>query len=344
MRLPVLLALSVLPWSCSFTPDAATDPALREEIAQAEARVRQSPDDTAALIELGERLARAGRHFEAADRFKEASDKAPGDARAMVGLADAYSKLGYFMEGWHILQRCVALPSGNAECLLRLGLMARADGSKEALLEARRLLDRFLNVAPSHPRANDVRLVLQQLAVQIGPEAQGEAPAGDQPASQPAHAAQGTAPGAEPSPAIPAHQNVQGNEQVGELNPFGRAFGQALEAIKKNDPAAAEVALKQALSIQPNDIGANALLAETYFHQGKVDLAVSTAEKAYQLDSNDPEARFVLGMVLIQSGRDPARGVEAWRALQRDQPQLAEQLGVNKMLESAAKLGGLPKK
>jgi predicted Zn-dependent protease len=133
--------------------------------------------------------------------------------------------------------------------------------------------------------------------------------------------------------AIPEHEGADDDEPVGGLNAFGAAIGRALDAVKNKDPQAAEKALQEALAIAPNDVGANAFMAETYLAEGRMNEAITQAEKAYKLDPTDSQARWVYGLVFIRSGKDMKKGIEAWQALAKDDPKYAEQAGVTKTLE-----------
>lgn len=335
--------------ACAF--DAPhVDPSLEQEIKQAESQVAQNPSDAAALVRAAELYAKAGRTFDAADRFREALTHDPHNASAYVGISDVYNKLGYWMQSYQALDRCASMQTGNEECLLRIGMLLRSEGSPEGLREAKRVLGDFLAKAPDHPRAADVRRTIGQIEVQLASAGQpaeaasqpagtadrGASPHGAPPPSP--HAAApgaGAAPGAAP-PGIPEHEGADG-EPVGQLNPFGVAIGKAFEAMRNSDAAGAEAALKEALVIRPQDVGAHAMLADMYLQQGKTDAALASAEKAYALDPKDPQSRWVLGLVLIRTGKDMGRGLEAWRALARDDPEYAEKLGVKKTLEEAEK-------
>lgn len=334
-------ALLVLPLAliaCDLSA-RAVDPEAAKNLAEAEARLRAAPDDVDAMIAAGEAAGRAGQYFLAADRFKQAIERDAHKPGGYAGLAEAYNKLGFWQQSYETLNFCSQMPSGNEECLIRLGLMLRSDGSKEGLREARRILKLFLERAPNHARAADVARVVQQIEVQLGPEGAAEEAAPEQPnvpSSAPAVAGASPHGAGGPAPVIPEHQGA-GGQEVGALNPFGVAIGRALDAIKKQDAATAETALKEALVIRPEDVGAHALLAETYLHLGKNKEAVASAEKAYALDPNDAQSRWVLGLVMIRTGTNIGKGVEAWRALKRDTPDYAQQLGVTQALEQAEK-------
>ena len=81
-------------------------------------------------------------------------------------------------------------------------------------------------------------------------------------------------------------------------------------------------------------------LAETLFHQKKVQEAQTTISLAYDADPKNAQARWVYGLIMIKSGKNMAKALQAWEALRRDSPDFAEQVGVTKTLDAVKKMRG----
>ncbi|MFO0723425.1 MAG: tetratricopeptide repeat protein [Myxococcota bacterium] len=289
-------------------------------------RLERDPKDGRARLELGQVYLDAKRYFQAADQLKYAVDLMPGEQKAYAGLADAYLKLNFYQQSFDALVRCAQTVGQNEDCLIRIGDALKSEGTKEALQQAATAYRRALSMAPNHPDAPRINKALADIAAQAGalPETATATPTANVP--PPGH------------PTIPEHEGAEGEEPVGALNPFGAAIGRALDAVKNKDAAAAEKALNEALALSPKDVGANAFLAETYLAQGRMNDAIPQAEKAYQLDPQDSQARWVLGLVYIRTAKDMKKGVQVWQDLARDDPKYAEQAGVTKTLEQVQQM------
>lgn len=312
------------------------DPALSARIGELTQALLAKPDDLDLRRRLADAHLEAEHWFVAAEIYKQIADVAPQDARALAGLSDAYLKLAYYTQAYQALSRGVTLTDGPEECMLRLGLLLRSDGSPEGLVQARRILQRFVDSAPGHSRLEEARSIIRQLDVQIATTP------GTGGAAAPTLAPAPTSTTAAPA-GIPEHQGASGDEKVGALNPFGAAIGKALEAVRASDAPAAEKALLEALSYRPDDVGALALLAETYLVMKRPDDALKAADKAYATDPRDTQARWAFGLVHVRTQGDMAKALEAWRSLVRDDPEFARQAGVTRALEEAEKMvGGLP--
>ena len=334
----ILTSLASLCGCVEVTGSKSLPPALSAKIAAKSAELRQKPDDPTTKLALARLYEEASRHFEAADLYLEVQKTAPRDTRPKIGLARTYRELGYFTKAFMQLRSCLGLDRNDPDCLFLTGAMLRSDGSQEGLEQARFIYRRFLTVAGTDPRRKEVEKAVQQLDAQLGDKAS-EAPA-SRPASQPQPTAGAQAP---PTPnsggagLIPDHQGPK-DDSVGELNPFGKAIARAIQAIRANDPVQAEAAFREALKIVPEDPGALAGLAETLYQQDKIPEARTAADKAYGADPAHPQARWVYGLIHLRTGSNVAKGLEAWQALQRDDPDFAQQLGVTRALETVGKL------
>ena len=367
----ILLAAST---GCSLDFQAQKDlPAgLARRIAQKKAEADQRPTDAKLALELGELYIEGERWFEAAEALTTAKNNGGGDNSQVLGaLATSYMSLGYYAQVETLLRDCFQRNRQEPGCLYAAGELMMLVGSKDALQAARTVWSNFVAVAPDHLKANYVRSALDQLNAQLGPPGQpssqpsagassqpanpsaangnppsgGELPAGHPPAAP----ANNNLPAGHPpsadaksnvDPAVPGHANVDGDADVGELNPFGVALQKALAATRRNDAPAAEKAYLEALKIRPNDVSALAGLAETQFVQKRLDDAVTTIEKAWAEDASDPQVRWIFGVVMIQKRKRLPEAVQAWEALARDTPQYAEQLDLKKKIASAKLLVG----
>jgi tetratricopeptide (TPR) repeat protein len=325
-----LVACVLIASACGvdFSKPKAPDEGLAQRIAQRKNDLLQNPDNVKALIELGELQVEAGQMFEAADTLVAAKNTGSDDIRIHAGLTQAYLELGYMKSGVESLRTCIEKDRSNPDCLFAYGKLLEPDQSDRSRLELRQVWLRFLEVAPNHRRATYVRSSLDQIEGQL---ANMKAPP-EEPSSQPSEEPQ------DPPP-VPGHPGgtPEENEDVGELNELGQAFQKAIAAVKRGDAPGAEAAFREALKLAPDDPGATAGLAEALFAQGKLDEAVKTIEKAYQLDPKDSEVRWAFGMIMERANKRIPDAIAAWEALIAADPEYAGRLGIPKRLEELKK-------
>lgn len=330
----LFLCLPLLTACLEHDRPAPLDPNLERRIAQKMAQVTSAPADAQAEIELAELYFEGQRYFEAADHFQAASTKGGDVTRVASGLAITYLELGFIPAMVEQLKRCFERDINHPGCLYAFGNLLERDGSPDALAEARRTYLRFLNFAPpDHPRIAYVKSAVEQLnarlpkeALEAPPNAPASAPAGN-PALPPNHPSGG--------PALPAHNAAKGDEDVGELNAFGRAIQKAMDAANKGDLASAELAFKEAIAVAPNDAGAKAGLAETLYAQRKKAEAKTVVEAAHRLDPNDPQVRYTYGLIMLEEPGKKAEALAAWEALMAAEPGYAEQLRLKERIAAA---------
>jgi tetratricopeptide (TPR) repeat protein len=337
----VLLGATVgLTAACELrAPQSAASPALTARIAELERRARERADDRALQVELGVAHAEAGHYFEAADRLRAVVDANVRDGRAFLALSEVYEKLGYVDRGFEMLVRCVQETQNNEECLLRAAAVLRTDGSREGLVQAIGALERFLVIAPAHPRRAEAEKALREAKVELDSR---DAKSGLARTGTSSIGSPGTSPDAPPvasphgaggvPPAAPD------GKDPGPLNAYGKLIQTAADAARRGDPAAAEVALREAVKQRPDDVAALSFLAETLLFQNKGADARTVAEQALAVAPKDPQALWILGLVLIRAQQDVGRGVELWRTLVKLDPVYASQVGVTQALEEADKL------
>ncbi|MBK8013726.1 MAG: tetratricopeptide repeat protein [Deltaproteobacteria bacterium] len=343
----------------------ALDPKVKARVQELETRMASTGPSAGTAADLGEAYLEGGALFEAADAFRRAAELGDKGDRVEAGLAAAYLGLGYVKSAIEHLTACFRLNRDNPSCLLTLAGLMESDGRKDALLEARRAYQRFLDLAPNHPRAAYARSMLEQLNASLGPESVGpesaEAPEvgrgasmtdphptpprGHPPTAQhpgPSGSAvrpsKGTAPtasGHEPGapPTIAGHAHGVEGQEVGELKPFGLAIQKAMEAERAENHRGAIAAYREALTLEPNDPTALAGLARSLWRAEQTKEALDVAEAAYRQAPTDPEVRYVFGLIMLKSGRNPEIGLSAWKALARDDPEYAARLGLPASIE-----------
>lgn len=341
-----VFALAGLSTGCDLrVPKSAAPPALAARIAELERRARERADDRGLAVELGVAHAEAGHYFEAADRLKGVVDANVRDGRAFLALSEVYEKLGYVDRGFEMLVRCVQETQNNEECLLRAAAVLRTDGSREGLVQAIGALERFLAVAPTHPRRAEAEKALREARVELdsrdaknGLARTGTTSPGSAPGGAPSAAPGATPPIASPHGAGGPPPAAPDGKAPGPLNAYGKLIQTAADAARRGDPAAAEVALREAIKQRPDDVAALSFLAETLLFQSKAADARAIAEQAFAVAPKDPQALWILGLVLIRAQLDVGRGVELWRTLIKLDPAYASQVGVTQALEEADKL------
>ena len=292
------------------------DPKALSRVQELKARMTSSAPTAETARDLGEAYLEGGATFEAADAFRQAAELGDRSDRVEAGLAAAYLDLGYVKSAIEHLTACFRINRDNPSCLLTLAGLMESDGRKDALSEARRAYQRFLTIAPDHPRAAYARSMLDQLNASLGTDSS-ELPTPNDATPSPGNSA---------PPALAGHAHGTDGQEVGELKPFGLAIQKAMEAERTNDHVAAVAAYREALSLEPSDPTALAGLARALWLAQQTEEAIKVAETAYRNAPNDPEVRYVFGLIMLKSGRDPQSGLAAWKALLRDDPEYAARL------------------
>lgn len=317
------------------------EPEVARRLAEARAEAASSP---AARVRLGELELEAGLYFEAAETFLKAKEEGSGAPEVFAGLAQAYAKLGYIGSTVDALRSCFRVAPQQPNCLYAFATLLERDPSEPAQREVQKTWMRFLRSAPpDHPKRGYAESALAQLNARFGvlSEADLAAPPPPQDKALAGEDKGKSADGAEGHPPVEGSPG-SGEGSVGGLNPFGQAIQKAYQALADKKPAAAVDAFQEALALRPDDPPTLAGLAEAELEAGRQEAAIATAEKAWRLDPEDPQVRYVFGLVMLRSQRRGEEALEAWRALLRDTPEYAERLGVDQLLRRADEGEGHP--
>ena len=69
--------------------------------------------------------------------------------------------------------------------------------------------------------------------------------------------------------------------------------------------------------------------------EGEIDAAVKEIAGAYDEHPEDPQVRWIFGLVMLQAKQRQKEAFEAWESLVEEYPQIANQLGIPARLEAA---------
>jgi len=302
-----------------------------ERIAKLKNGAITQPTSVQAHYSLALSLEEAGLDMQAADAYHKVLQLNETHGPSLGALGRLYEKLGYFTASYRQLMTCVRVAPDFPECLYQLGALLQRDGSNTGLQQSLTYWRRFLETAQNHPKRAEVQRRLNEVEAQLDTALDKAPSSTDVSASAPSSAPPTAS-------ALPDHSNVKSDEPVGKLNPFGQAISEAIAAIRKKDSPAAERAFRRALALRPDDAGAMAGLAETLFHQKKTAEAQSTISKAYEIDPKNAQTQWVFGLIMIKTGQNIGKALEAWEALNRESPEFAKQVGVTKTLETVKKM------
>ncbi len=105
-------------------------------------------------------------------------------------------------------------------------------------------------------------------------------------------------------------------------------------------------AYTRALAIDPANINVRVDMAISYRRLGNPDGAVEELKKAISINPRHSQARYNLGVILINDKKDVAGGIKAWEALLENIPDFPDRerlkADIERLKSSAAE--GMPKK
>ncbi|NJK89562.1 MAG: tetratricopeptide repeat protein [Myxococcales bacterium] len=291
-----------------------------------------SRTSSVAALELARVLTRYDRAFEAADILEDARRSGNEGPMLHAGLAEVYMELGYSRAVVRELTACLSRAPSQPDCLELFGRVLEADGSAASLRNARQIYTLFLKVAPNHPNANRARSALEQLG---GPLELAE----DEPLFPPIAAAPSVVSPHGRATGGAADPSASGTSGAG-LNEFGRTLASAFAAMREGRPTEAELAYRSALQLRPNHLATLAGLAEAQAAQGKITDALETVTAARAIEPSDPQVQFIYGSILLRMEGRRDEALATWRAILRDSPDMANQLGIAERLAALERQGG----
>ena len=130
------------------------------------------------------------------------------------------------------------------------------------------------------------------------------------------------------------HGNTGNRSGFASLNEFGKAIQIAYRALGKNDHKSAEQAFKKALAIK-DDAATRASLSESLYKQNKLAEAVKEIEIAKAKGPEEPQVKWVFGLVMLANKTKTSEAMEAWRSLIVEEPDFATQLDLKSKLKEA---------
>jgi cytochrome c-type biogenesis protein CcmH/NrfG len=80
---------------------------------------------------------------------------------------------------------------------------------------------------------------------------------------------------------------------------------------------------KQAVNLEPKNVGFRTKLAASLYRSGDIDGAITELNKALTFDPKDANTLFNLGMIKLQGKADSRGAVAAWRQLLKTNPDLS---------------------
>lgn len=151
-----------LPTELARAADLLRDQHYGQALAAAEAYKQSSPQDPRGYYYAGLALAADGRLQEAAVELQQALQRSPDSLQAGFALASALSRLNQLQEAVQALRMIDGDNLGNQAQPEPLWLLADLYYRQEAFRDARRVLDRYAEVAPE-----DVRLPLRRAQIAL---------------------------------------------------------------------------------------------------------------------------------------------------------------------------------
>lgn len=280
-------------------------------------------------LRYGQVALEVGRLFEAAEAFRAAETAGLRSAAVYAGQALTYVRLGYAGRTVGALRQCFQRSPREPDCLLAFARLIESDSTEGAQREVQRTWARFLLVAPSdHPERAYAQSALAQLNGRFGPLSEDEIRG-----APPREAA--SRPSPPPPGSLPGHEGGEGEDAIGELNPFGKALQRAYAAWADKKLDAAETAFREALALREDDAITLAELGRLLLEGENPDEALKLVDQAWTLAPEEPQVRFAFGLVNLRNRRRGKEALEAWQALLQDSPQYARELGVERLLEEA---------
>lgn len=215
------------------------------------------------LAEADKRL-RAGRLGEAADILEELGRRHPRSESVWHALHDLAGRMRDYPLLARAAEKLLALQPNNPEFAFVLGSARMAAGNTALALET---FTRFLERWPAHPRAAEVRVMMEPVRLHV----------------------------------------AMMTTRLGLTGPDGAFAAarheEVRERLAQGEFAEARRAAERILSTHPHFVPALNNLGEAWFHEGNPAEAVATSQRALELDPNNGHALANLIRYLVLAGR-----------------------------------------
>ncbi|MBI5494462.1 MAG: tetratricopeptide repeat protein [Deltaproteobacteria bacterium] len=344
MSVPVLAAVA-----CQGPPPVgrAADPVQRgapsdgesadlmRRVDDMQAQLKAAPKDARLLVALGKLYYDNERYPEAATHFRQALDQRPSDAEAAKMLGVCLFMLGNPDEAAKMQEAALASVPNDVDALFFVGaivLNARPQ-DKDALKRAREAWEKFLELAPTHPRAAEIRSELEQVRkAERGEITLGrpERAAAEERAEAPP--AGGTAPAA-------ARKGTRVPALPKDAKPLDRKRAEALDAIDEQRYFDAREAAEVVLQALPTDDEMQVVQARAMVQMGEGPAAIKKYGEVIKRNPRFSPAWHFLGMAYMLGG-DGKQAAATWRDLIRMDPEYARQNRLEQRAAMAENMGG----
>ena len=135
-----------------------------DEIKTLELALEKNPKDLSALIRVGNLYMDTQRYGKAVDMYTRALEIDPMNNNVRVDLGTCYRYLGSSDKAVEAYRKAIEYDPNHANARLNLGVVLFDDMKKYP--EAIKELEKFLELEPNSPRADDIRNILEQLKQQ----------------------------------------------------------------------------------------------------------------------------------------------------------------------------------
>jgi tetratricopeptide (TPR) repeat protein len=312
--------LSVALWLAAGCEDLGQAPGAAEKrrvFSDALAELRANGGTPEALRDLGLRAESEGQLFEAADALALAQERAPNDFETAGALSRIYVKFDYMEAALQQLRICLVAKPRHVPCLLVLANVLEKDGTPEALRQAQQTLEMLTAIADNQGD----RAASQAALVSVRRKLRAQA-----------HNARTTTSGS---------TTAEGSAGTEGLTPFGEAIRDGFAARQAQQFQVAKGHFERAIRANPTNATAHAGLIETLLDLHDWAGAETALRKATQVAGDEPETRFIAGLVAEKRG-DLSRTVQLWEALAQDVPKFAEQIALRDRISAVRSLIAKP--
>jgi cytochrome c-type biogenesis protein CcmH/NrfG len=325
-------------------------------------QLKQQPRSRPLKIALGKLYYENQRFLEAAVQFREALDEQPDDVENLKLLANCMFFLGNPDVGIKLHSRVLEIDPKDIDAQFFLGaiLVESRPQDREALTRAVAAWEKFVELAPNHPRRKDIE---EQLDV-IRKAAKGEITLGTQDKQQRPQQPQGGGgggggadEGANEQGAMGGQKSFAGGgggggggggpgafkkgERVPRLpadaKPMERKRAEALDALDEQRWPDAKEAAEFVLKTEPGDNEMGVARARSMVQLGESEQAIRAFGEVIKRNPKYPQAWHYLGMAHMMAG-DPKRAAQTWRDLIAMDPDYARQNRLEQRAQMAERM------